>query len=683
MNATPESARGEAERLRREIERHNHLYYVLDAPEIEDDAYDRLFRRLLALESEYSDLKTPDSPTLRVGGETLKGFQKVRHLAPMMSLDNAADIGELQAFFDRVSGLLGYDPQYVCEMKIDGLAVSLVYEDGVLRCGATRGDGATGEDVTANVRTIRSVPLRLQKPAPGRLEVRGEVILSKKSFEELNRVREEAGEPLFANPRNAAAGSLRQLDPKIAAERGLSAFVYYLVRSGDDASPDIRLQSDTLQWLADMGFPTQRTNRTCPTRQDVFDFVEEQRSGRFELPYVTDGVVVKVDDTTLWPRLGVTAKSPRWAVAFKYPPEEKMTRIRDIVVSVGRTGVLTPVANLDPVEIAGSVVRRASLHNMDEVERKDIRIGDLARVRKAGESIPEILGVDVAARSGEERRFVMPERCPACGSPVVRLADEVAIRCPNSLSCPAQLREGILLFAGRNGMDIRGLGDKLVEQLVERGAVRSVADLYDLTREVLLGLDRMAEKSAANVLAAIEGSKRRSFSNLLASLGIRHVGRKVADILARRFRSVTALEAAAQEELATVDGVGPVIAESVAAFFRDGNSRDVLARLSAAGVTMAVEGTADDASGSAGAIREAPLAGKRFVFTGELASMTREQAESLVATLGGNATSSVSAKTSFVVAGANPGSKIRKAAELGVPVIDEEAFREMVGPFSG
>ena len=354
-----------------------------------------------------------------------------------------------------------------------------------------------------------------------------------------------------------------------------------------------------------------------------------------------------------------------------------MTRIRDIVVSVGRTGVLTPVANLDPVEIAGSVVRRASLHNMDEVERKDIRIGDLARVRKAGEIIPEILGVDAAARTGEERRFVMPERCPACGSPVVRLADEVAIRCPNSLSCPAQLREGILLFAGRNGMDIRGLGDKLVEQLVARGAVRSVADLYDLTREVLLGLDRMAEKSAANVLAAIEGSKHRSFSNLLASLGIRHVGRKVADILARRFRSVTALEAAAQEELATVDGVGPVIAESVAAFFRDGNSRDVLARLSAAGVTMAVEGIADDASGSA------PLAGKRFVFTGELASMTREQAESLVATLGGNATSSVSAKTSFVVAGANPGSKIRKAAELGVPVIDEEAFREMVGPFSG
>jgi DNA ligase (NAD+) len=681
MRVESVSWREEAERLRREIERHNHLYYVLDAPEIEDDEYDRLLRRLVALENEHPELKTPDSPTARVGGESLKSFRKVRHVVPMMSLDNAAGVDELEAFFDRVAGLLGFEPQYVCEMKIDGLAVSLVYEDGVFVRGATRGDGTTGEDVTENVRTIRSIPLRLRNPVPGRLEVRGEVILSKKAFEELNRVREEAEEPLFANPRNAAAGSLRQLDSRITAERGLSAFLYHMVRTGNDSLPALTLQSDILAWLADAGLPTQRMNRRCATRRDVRAFVEEWRTGRFELPYVTDGVVVKIDDTSLWPKLGETSKSPRWAVAFKYPPEEKMTRILDIVVSVGRTGVLTPVANLDPVEIAGSVVRRASLHNIDEIERKDVRIGDLARVRKAGEIIPEILGVDAGARTGAERRFAMPERCPECGSEVIRLDGEVAIRCPNSLSCPAQLREGILLFAGRNGMDIRGLGERLVEQLVSREIVRSVADLYDLTMESLLGLDRMAEKSASNVLAAIDASKKRPFANVLASLGIRHVGRKAAAVLANRFRSVDALGNATPDDLANVDGIGPVIAESVIAFLRDENARGVLSRLAAAGVTMTSgESRSFAPDGGEGGVS---LAGKRFVFTGELVSMTREEAEALVASLGGSATSAVSAKTSFVVAGASPGSKLKKAGELGVPVIDEEAFRAMVTPVSG
>ena len=576
--SVPKEARERAAFLREEIRRHGRLYYVLDSPEIPDDEYDSLYAELARLEELHPALLTPDSPTQRVGGKAAEGFTKVELTEPMLSLDNALGMDDLSAFLIRTAPFA--DGGYVCELKIDGLAVSLLYEDGLFVRGTTRGDGRVGEDVTANIRTIRNLPLRLTGDAPRSMEVRGEVLIRRDDFAELNYVREEQGEPLFANPRNAAAGSIRQLDPAVVAERRLSIFAYSILRP---EGLGLRTQEEVLEGLVGFGLPVQPAWRACPPG-DVPGFVEQWRERRFELPYATDGVVVKLNHLSSWAELGATSHAPRWAVAFKYPPEERVTRVEDILVSVGRTGALTPVAILAPVVVSGTTVRRASLHNEDELRRKDVRIGDLVRVRKAGEIIPEILGPVVEERTGEEREFVMPDRCPACGSPAVRLEGEVALRCQNRSSCPAQLKEGILHFAARNGMDIRGMGEKIVDQLVERGIVRSLADLYDLTKDDLVSLDRMGEKSAQNLLDGLERSKERPFRSLLASLGIRFTGVRSAEILAGAFRDMPALSEASGEELASVDGVGPVMAAAILSFFDQPENRSMIERLAAAGV---------------------------------------------------------------------------------------------------
>lgn len=669
MPLSLEEARGRVRELKAEIARHNQLYYVLDRPEIEDDRYDTLLRELKDLEKAWPELITPDSPTQRVGGTPLEKYEKVSHETPLLSLDNAFSSEEVASFFGRVEKGLGYAPDgYTCELKIDGLAISLIYEDGVFVRGATRGNGLVGENVTHNLRTIRALPLRLLGDVPGRVEVRGEVCMDKQAFADLNAAREEEGEPLFANPRNAAAGSLRQLDPKVTAQRRLGLFLYQVVAP---ESYGLKTQGQVLEWLREHGFPTQGNEKFCSCIGDVESFLETWSTGRFDLSYATDGVVIKVDDISLWEPLGSTAKSPRWAIAYKYPPEEKTTRIEDIFVSVGRTGSLTPVALLDPVHLSGTVVQRASLHNQDEVDRKDIRIGDLVRVRKAGEIIPEVLGPVVEKRSGAERPFKLPDHCPECGASVVRLPDEVAWRCPNR-SCPAQLREGLKHFASRKGMDIRGLGEKLVTQLLARKTVDNLGDLYALDAPALLNLDRMGKKSAAKLLQAIEDSKDRPLARLLNALGIRYVGTRVAEILAERFASADGIMKATEEEIAEVEGIGPVIAASVRAFFDDEHNRQTLETLRSHGVRLADEKIAKQASGPL------PWEGNRVVFTGELSRSPRQEAEEVVKALGGIPSSSVSKKTFLVVVGENPGSKLRKAQDAGVTVVDEERFWKMV-----
>jgi len=668
----PEEARSRAAVLREEILRHEHLYYVLDAPEIPDDRYDALFAELRRLEEEYPTLRSPDSPTQRVGGKAAEGFAKVSLSAPMLSLDNALDIEELSAFLARTAPFAA-ERGYLCELKIDGLAVALVYEDGVFVQGTTRGDGRTGEDVSANIRTIRNLPLRLSGAFPPKMEVRGEVLLQRQHFAELNMEREERGEPLFANPRNAAAGSLRQLDPAVVAERRLSIFLYTVV---DPALFDVKTQEDSLLRLAEYGLPVQPAWKRCASPEDVLAFVEEWREGRFSLPYATDGVVVKLNSIAAWDELGATSHAPRWAIAFKYPPEEKSTRLEDIIVSVGRTGALTPVAVLSPVSISGSVVRRASLHNEDELRRKDVRIGDMVRVRKAGEIIPEILGPVLDARTGGEREFVMPECCPACGTPAVRLEGEVALRCPNRSSCPAPLKEGLRHFASRNGMDIRGLGDKIVDQLVEKGLLRSLADLYALDEETLASLDRMGEKSARNLINALEQSKERPFPRLLSALGIRFTGSRSAEILAEAFRDLPTLRNASEETLAAVDGVGPVMASAIRSFFEQPENQRLLERLTAAGVRATFP--VSESEGENEPFGSRPFEGMRLVFTGEMESMTRIESEETAKRFGAVCSSSVSKKTSFVVAGRDAGSKLSKALSLGVKIVNEEEFLEMI-----
>lgn len=651
---------------------HARLYYERDAPELSDADYDALIRELAALEREHPELVRPDSPTRRVGGAVLEGFGKVEHRRPMLSLDNVFDMGELASFLARMKGLVpdaeAADWAFACEMKIDGLAVSLLYEDGVFVQGATRGDGRVGEDVTENLRTLRSLPLRLRGSVPGRLEVRGEVLMAKSRFEALNRRREEREEPLFANPRNAAAGTLRQLDSSVTAERGLDIFLYYIVEA--EARGVVR-QSDALSWLAERGLPVQPAWERCPGLAEVEGFVERWREKRFELDYVTDGVVVKLDDIGLWDALGATSHAPRWAVAYKYPPEEAVTRVLSIDISVGRTGALTPVANLEPVRLAGTTVQRAGLHNEDEIRRKDVRVGDTVRVRKAAEIIPEVVRVETACRTGAEEPFVMPSHCPSCGAEAVRLPDEAVLRCPNRSSCPAQLKEGLRYFASRSGMDIRGLGERLAEQLVETGKVRDLADLYELTEADWASMDRMGEKSAQNLLGALESSKKRPLSSLISALGIRYVGTRVAELLADHFGHMDALGEASEEELSGVDGVGPVIASSVEAFFREPANRELLRRLQEKGLNFIGKKKVQDSDG--------PLTGKSFVFTGELSSMKRSEAEARVRALGGTASGSVSSRTGCVVAGTGGGSKLKKARELGVPVIDEDEFLKMLG----
>ncbi|MCK4271371.1 NAD-dependent DNA ligase LigA [bacterium] len=658
--------------LRRLIRRHDHLYYVLDQPESSDAEYDRLFDELLGLEQERPELVTPDSPTQRVGAPPLDKFAAMRHRVPMLSLGKTNTEEGFLDFHRRVKQsekIPGDELGYVVEPKFDGLAVELVYEKGVLVSGSTRGDGFTGEQVTENLRTIKCIPLRLLKTGqgtPSLIEVRGEVIITKSDFVRLNRRRAEAGQPLFANPRNAAAGSVRQLDSKITASRPLSMFAYSV---GVVRGRRYRSHYQIMQDLKALGFRINEHTRRCTRAEEVVDYYGQMLQKREDLNYEMDGIVVKVDDLTIQKELGQLQRSPRWAIAWKFPAQQETTAVRDIQISVGRTGALTPVAILEPVQIGGVTVGRATLHNEDEVRRKDVRIGDTVIVQRAGEVIPEVVAVIRSKRSGRPRKFVMPTRCPVCGAPAVRVQGEVITRC-TGLSCPAQLKENIFHFAGKWAMDMEGLGYKLVEQLVDREMVKDPADLYYLTRDDLLKLERMGERLAQNILDAIQDSKRPTLPRLIQALGIRNVGEHLAGVLAREFGSLNRLQEATAEQLVAVREVGPIVAESIRAFFSNDRNLQVLEKLSRAGVRFPV-------------LREVkgpePLAGQIFVLTGGLVSFTRHQAKALIEKLGGRVASNVSTKTDVLVAGENPGSKREKARALGIRTMDEDEFKKLVG----
>ena len=671
-----------AEALRREIEHHSYQYYALDAPTISDAAFDSLMRELREIEAAHPELVTASSPTQRVGGYVGEQFAPVVHERRMYSLDNAMDLDELDEWMERTAEACGGSlPPLCCELKIDGSSIALTYEDGVLVRAATRGDGTTGEDVTVNMRTVRDVPLRLREAARGTiapgvetLELRGEVYMPKKSFEALNAAAEEEGRAPFANPRNAAAGSLRQKDAAVTKMRDLSTFMYAIA---DDAALEVQGQWELLQWLRKAGFHVNPDVRLCTTAEEVRGFCRECLDRRESLPYEIDGVVVKVNDFARQRAMGFTARAPRWAIAFKFPPEEKTTLLRDITVQVGRTGALTPVAELTPVVVAGSTVARATLHNLDEVHRKDVRVGDTVIVRKAGDVIPEVLGPVLSLRSPEARIWEMPSVCPSCGSPVVRDPGEVAFRCI-SIDCPAQALERLLHWASRGALDIDGMGEEIVSRLVESGRVADVADYYSLSEEELASLDmgrvkadgepvRLGHTVAKKLVAAIEASKGRPFARVLFGLGIRHVGKTTAEAIAAAYPSMDALSAAGEDELAGIYGVGPKVAHGMWLFFRTPDNTSVIERLRAAGVTMADEAVAVG--------EEVPqvLAGLTFVLTGMLAhsGMTRDEAGARLKAMGAKVSGSVSKKTSFVVAGENAGSKYDKAVALDVPVLDE------------
>ena len=674
-----------AEALRREIEHHSYQYYALDAPTISDAAFDSLMRELREIEAAHPELVTASSPTQRVGGYVGEQFAPVVHERRMYSLDNAMDLDELDEWMERTAEACGGSlPPLCCELKIDGSSIALTYEDGVLVRAATRGDGTTGEDVTVNMRTVRDVPLRLRDEARGAiapgvetLELRGEVYMPKKSFEALNAAAEEEGRAPFANPRNAAAGSLRQKDPAVTKMRDLSTFMYAIA---DDGALEVEGQWELLQWLRKAGFHVNPDVRLCATAEEVRGFCRECLDRRESLPYEIDGVVVKVNDFARQRAMGFTARAPRWAIAFKFPPEEKTTLLRDITVQVGRTGALTPVAELVPVVVAGSTVARATLHNLDEVHRKDVRVGDTVIVRKAGDVIPEVLGPVLSLRSPEARIWEMPSVCPSCGSPVVRDPGEVAFRCI-SIDCPAQALERLLHWASRGALDIDGMGEEIVSRLVESGRVADVADYYSLSEEELASLDmgrvkadgepvRLGHTVAKKLVAAIEASKGRTFARVLFGLGIRHVGKTTAEAIAAAYPSMDALSTAGEDELAGIYGVGPKVAHGMWLFFRTPDNVSVIERLRAAGVTMADEAAAPG--------EEVPqvLAGLTFVLTGTLthSGMTRDEAGARLKAMGAKVSGSVSKKTSFVVAGEAAGSKYDKAVALSVPVLDEAAL---------
>ena len=675
--------------LRREIEHHSYQYYALDAPTISDAAFDSLMGELREIEAAHPELVTPASPTQRVGGYVGEQFAPVVHERRMYSLDNAMDLGELDAWLGRVEEACGgVLPPLCCELKIDGSSIALTYEDGVLVRAATRGDGTTGEDVTVNMRTVRDVPLRLREgalaaiaPGTDALELRGEVYMPKKSFEVLNAAAVTEGRPPFANPRNAAAGSLRQKDARVTQGRDLSTFMYAIA---DEGALDIAGQWELLQWLREAGFHVNPDVKLCETAEEVRGFCRTAIERRDALPYEIDGVVVKVNSFARQAAMGFTARAPRWAIAFKFPPEEKTTLLRDITVQVGRTGALTPVAELEPVSVAGSTVARATLHNLDEVHRKDVRVGDTVIVRKAGDVIPEVLGPVLSLRSPEARIWEMPSACPSCGSPVVRDEGEVAFRCI-SIDCPAQALERLLHWASRGALDIDGMGEEIVSRLVESGRVADVADYYSLTEDELAATStgrvnkdgeiiRLGHTIAAKLVAAIEASKTRSFARVLFGLGIRHVGKTTAELLADAFPSMEALAAAGEDELAEVNGIGPKVAHGVWLFFRTPDNVSVIERLRTAGVTMAAEAMAPG--------EEVPqvLSGLTFVLTGTLAAsgMTRDEAGARLRAMGAKVSGSVSKKTSFVVAGESAGSKYDKAVSLGVPVLDEAALLHLL-----
>ena len=664
-----EKARKRIEQLRGELEYHNHRYYVLDDPSITDSEYDILMRELAGLEEDHPEFADPNSPTLRVGARPLDEFQTVPHNIPMLSLQNAMTEEEVRDFDKRVKKLLGTDGvEYVIEVKIDGLAVELVYVDGIFTLGSTRGDGYFGENVTQNLRTIRAIPMRLAgaggKPLPERLEVRGEVYMGKKEFLDLNGHRELTGEALFANPRNAASGSIRQLDPKVTAGRKLNIFCY---AAGQISGAAFATHTEFLDALREWGFRVNPHIKACNTLDELIGHYNFIHSIREEIPYEIDGTVIKVNRLDYQSALGTVSRSPRWAIAFKFEAQEEQTVVEDIEVSVGRTGALTPVAILRPVAVGGVEVSRATLHNEDEIGRKDIRIGDAVIVTRAGDVIPEVVRVVDAGRPDRGAPFRMPGRCPVCGEDVVRPPGEAIRRCVN-INCPAQIKGRIEHFASKRAMDIDGLGTKLVEQLVDRDIIRDVSDLYYLDRDTLAGMDRMAEKSARNIIDAIGASKKRPFARFIYGLGIRHVGEHVSDLLAERFGDMDKLMAADTETLLAVPEIGPEAASSIISFFRDPRNRETLRRILEAGVEPEFRETGGK-----------KLEGLTFVFTGALTSMSRDDARKRVEQLGGKTASSVSRKVSYVVTGDETGSKLDKARQLGIRTLTEQEFLELIG----
>ena len=662
----------EIKKLREKIQHHEELYYVYDSPEISDREYDLLLERLQKLEQDNPDLITPDSPTQRVGGRPSEGFPKVVHSRPMMSLDNSYNIDELRAFDERCRRLAEGRPlEYVAELKIDGLSLSIQYADGLLVRGVTRGDGSTGEDVTQNARTIRSVPLRLKREAKvldTNVEVRGEVFLPREVFEKTNAEREAAGEPRFANPRNAAAGAIRQLDSRLVARRRLDMFVYDLFVGG--GRKPFATHWDALEWLQAAGFRVNPHRKKCDTIDEVIEFANEKEPLRDTLGYEIDGLVVKVNSTALQDEFGATAKAPRWAIAYKYQARQAATQVLDIKVQVGRTGALTPVAHLEPVLLAGTTVSRATLHNEDEIKRLGVKIGDWVMLEKGGDVIPKVLSVITSKRKGNEKDFEPPETCPVCNSPVVRVPGQVVPYCASE-DCVAKRMGRLIHFASRRAMAIEGLGESLAQQLVSEQLVKDVGDLYSLTLDQVAGLERMAKKSATNLLEQIEASKSRDLSNLIYGLGLRHVGERTAGILAHEAGSLERLANMTVDELDAIPEIGLTVAESVRDWFADEGNRALCDRLRAAGVKTESTRASSDS-------HDERFAGKQFVLTGTLANFTRDEAKALIEARGGRVNSSVSKKTDYVVAGEAAGSKLDKAQSLGVAVIDEDAFKGML-----
>jgi len=659
-----EEAKNKIENLRKNLRYHEHRYYVLDKPEISDAEYDEMMNELQKLENKYPEFKSPDSPTQRVGGEALDEFEKVEHKSEMLSLGNAFNAQELRDFADRIyrkTNISKKDVDFIVEHKIDGLSAILSYENGIFNLGATRGNGRIGEDVTKNLKTIGSIPLKLNEKVD--LEIRGEVFIKKDDFEKLNKRRLDNDKEAFANPRNAAAGSIRQLDPSIAASRPLSFLPYSLIRY---ENLEISTHLEALNYMKKLGFK----NNWYKKAEDIDEVIEicnEWVDKRDKIDHEIDGMVVKVNSFSLREKLGSTSKSPRWAIAFKFPAQKKTTTVEDIRISVGRTGALTPTAILSPVEVDGSTVSRATLHNEDELKRKDVRIGDKVLIQKAGDIIPEVIKVIKDKRDGSEKEFEMPDNCPVCGSEAVREEGKAVLRCTN-IACPAQRRESILHFVSRDAMNIDGIGESLIDQFIENDLVEDYADLYFLKKEDLLPLERIAEKSANNILTAISASKDRSFNRLLYALGIRYVGQRTARLLTEKYHSISSLAKADEEDLININEIGPAIAESIVHFFSEEHNQKVIEKLRKAGIKLQEEAskTASDF-----------LADKRFVFTGGLSNYTRAEASEKVRNAGGRVTSSVSSQTDYVVAGENPGSKLDKAQELGIEILDEKGFNSL------
>ena len=649
--------------LHKILHEYGYAYYVLDKPTVPDAVYDQYLHELIALEEENPDLIFPDSPTQRVGSTVSEGFKKVTHVNPMLSLSNAFNEEDIRDFDKRIRNIIDETPVYVCELKIDGLAVSLLYEDGRLVRGATRGDGTTGEDITSNIKTIRAIPLRLKENVT--LEARGEAYMPKSSFLKLNEQRAERGEELFANPRNAAAGSLRQLDPKMAASRNLSMFVYGM--GGDGEEFNIDTHSEALKFMKEVGLPTNNETRECRSIEEVMAFIEEWTTKRNDIPYEIDGIVIKVNNYSQQEELGFTAKSPRFAIAYKFPAEEVVTTIIGIDLTVGRTGVVTPTALLEPAQVAGTTVQRASLHNEDLIREKDIRIGDRVIIRKAGDIIPEVVEVILQERKEDLPPYEMPTHCPVCESELIRIEEEVALRCVNP-QCPAQIREGIYHFASRNAMNIEGLGGKVVEQLYREKLVQDISDLYKLTVDDLVKLERMGLKSATNLVEAISASKSSSMERVLFGLGIRHIGEKAAKILSEKFHNFDALMQASREEITAIHEIGEKMADSLVTYFEQEEVQQLIGRLKESGLDMKYTGKIIDAS----TMENSPFAGKTVVLTGKLTQLTRPDAKEKIESLGGNVAGSVSKKTDLVIAGEDAGSKLEKAISLGIEVWDEQ-----------